>query len=55
MKDSYIVAGFRTAVGKAPRGMFNFYRADDLSADVIKHLMKNVPNVAAGQIDDVIV
>ena len=55
MKDSYIVAGFRTAVGKAPRGMFNFFRADDLSADVIKHLMKNVPNVAAGQIDDVIV
>ena len=55
MKDSYIVAGFRTAVGKAPRGMFNFYRADDLSADVIKHLMKNVTNVAAGQIDDVIV
>ena len=52
---AYIVAGFRTAVGKAPRGMFNFYRADDLSADVIKHLMKNVPNVAAGQIDDVIV
>lgn len=55
MKDSYIVAGFRTAVGKAPRGMFNFYRADDLSADVIRHLMKNVPNVAADQIDDVIV
>ena len=53
--NAYIVAGFRTAVGKAPRGMFNFYRADDLSADVIKHLMKNVPNVAAGQIDDVIV
>ena len=55
MKDSYIVAGFRTAVGKAPRGMFNFYRADNLSVDVIKHLMKNVPNVAADQIDDVIV
>lgn len=55
MKDSYIVAGFRTAVGKAPRGIFNFYRADDLSADVIRHLMKNVPNVAADQIDDVIV
>ena len=55
MKDSYIVAGFRTAVGKAPRGIFNFYRADDLSADVIRHLMKNIPNVAADQIDDVIV
>lgn len=53
--NAYIVAGFRTAVGKAPRGMFNFYRADNLSVDVIKHLMKNVPNVAADQIDDVIV
>ena len=52
---AYIVAGYRTAVGKAPRGMFNFYRADNLSADVIRHLMKNVPNVAAEQIDDVIV
>jgi len=53
--NAYIVAGYRTAVGKAPRGMFNFYRADDLSADVIRHLMKNVPNVEAEQIDDVIV
>ena len=53
--NAYIVAGYRTAVGKAPRGMFNFYRADDLSADLIRHLMKNVPNVAAEQIDDVIV
>ena len=55
MKNSYIVAGYRTAVGKAPRGMFKFYRADDLSADVVRHLMKNVPNVAPEQIDDVIV
>ena len=53
--NAYIVAGYRTAVGKAPRGMFNFYRADDLSADVIRHLMKNLPNVEAEQIDDVIV
>jgi acetyl-CoA acyltransferase len=38
--DAYIVAGFRTAVGKAPRGIFRFTRPDDLAADVIRHLVK---------------
>lgn len=55
MNEAYIVAGYRTAVGKAPRGMFKFYRADDLAADVLKHLMKKMPNVAHDQIDDVII
>lgn len=55
MNEAYIVAGYRTAVGKAPRGAFKFYRPDDLAADVVKHLMKNVPNVAPEQVDDVIV
>ena len=53
--EAYIVAGFRTAVGKAPRGGFRFMRADDLAADVIKHLMASVPNVNKEDIDDVIV
>jgi len=53
--DAYIVAGFRSAVGKATRGGFRFTRTDDLAADVIKHLMKSVPNVNAEQIDDLIV
>lgn len=53
--DAYIVAGFRTAVGKAPRGVFRFTRADDLAADVIKHLVASVPNLDNEQIDDVIV
>ena len=53
--EAYIVAGFRTAVGKAPRGGFRFTRADDLAADVIKHLMASVPNVNKEDIDDVIV
>ena len=53
--EAYIVAGFRTAVGKAPRGGFRFMRADDLAADVIKHLMASVPNVNKEEIDDVIV
>lgn len=53
--NAYIVAGFRSAVGKAPRGLFRFYRPDDLAADVIKHLVKSVPQVDPNLIDDVIV
>lgn len=53
--EAYIVAGFRSAVGKAPRGLFRFTRPDDLAADVIKHLVASVPNVNKEQIDDVIV
>lgn len=55
MKTAYIVAGYRTAVGKAPRGLFRFTRPDDLAADVIKHLMKDFPNLDPDRIDDVIV
>lgn len=53
--EAYIIAGFRTAVGKAPRGGFRFMRADDLAADVIKHLVASVPNLNKEEIDDVIV
>lgn len=55
MRTAYIVGGYRTAVGKAPRGVFKFTRADDLAADVIKHLMKDFPQLDHGRIDDVIV
>lgn len=53
--EAYIVAGYRTAVGKAPRGVFRFMRADDLAADVIKYLVASVPNLDKEEIDDVIV
>jgi acetyl-CoA acyltransferase len=53
--NAYIVAGFRSAVGKANRGGFRFTRPDDLAAEVIRYLMKSVPNVNKEQIDDVIV
>ncbi|MCB0477028.1 MAG: acetyl-CoA C-acyltransferase [Crocinitomicaceae bacterium] len=55
MGQAYIVQGFRSAVGKANRGGFRFYRPDDLAADVIKHLMKAVPELDKDRIDDVIV
>ena len=55
MKQAYIIAAYRTAVGKAPRGVFRFTRADDLAADVIRNLVASVPNLEKEQIDDVIV
>ncbi len=53
--EAYIVAGYRTAVGKAPRGVFRFMRADDLATHVIKHLVASIPNLNKEDIDDVIV
>ena len=55
MQEAYIVAGYRTAVGKAKRGGFRFYRPDDLAVDVIKGLMVSVPQLEATRVDDVIV
>ena len=53
--DAYIVAGFRTAVGKAKKGGFRFTRSDDLAASVIKHLVKSIPQLDQTRIDDLIV
>jgi len=53
--DAYIVAGFRTGVGKAKKGGFRFTRPDDLAADVIKHLVKSVPGLENNMVDDLIV
>ena len=55
MQTAYIVAGYRTAVGKSKRGFFRFYRPDDLAVDVIKGLMASMPQIEANLIDDVIV
>lgn len=55
MGRAYIVKGFRTAVGKANKGGFRFYRPDDLAADVIKHLMEELPELDKERVDDVIV
>ena len=53
--EAYIIAAYRTAVGKAPRGVFRFTRADDLAAEVVKQLVALVPNLDKEEIDDVIV
>ncbi|WP_291907940.1 acetyl-CoA C-acyltransferase [Chitinophaga sp. CB10] len=55
MQEAYIVAGYRTAVGKSKRGGFRFYRPDDLAVDVITGLLKSVPQLDPKQVDDLIV
>lgn len=53
--EAYIVNGYRSAVGKAKKGGFRFYRPDDLATDVITHLVANTPGLEAKMVDDLIV
>lgn len=55
MNTAYIIAGYRTAVGKAGRGGFRFTRPDDLAVNVIKGLLASVPQLDPKLVDDVIV
>ncbi len=55
MQEAYIVAGYRTAVGKSKRGGFRFFRPDDLAVEVIKGLVASVPQLDTKRVDDVIV
>ncbi len=55
MKAAYIVKAHRTAVGKAPRGLFRFKRPDELAAETIEYMMKQLPQLDKKRIDDVIV
>ena len=52
---AYIVAGFRSAVGKATKGGFRFMRSDDLAAKVIKHLVGSIKSFENKMVDDLIV
>ena len=53
--EAYIVNAYRTAVGKAKKGGFRFYRPDDLAADVIRHLLAKTPQLDPLRVDDLIV
>lgn len=53
--NAYIVAGYRSAVGRAKKGGFRFYRPDDLAADVIKHLVDSIDGFDTNEVDDLIV
>ena len=54
MNKAYIVAGYRSAVGKSGKGVFKFTRPDDLAAEVIKYLVASVPELENNKIGDVI-
>ncbi len=55
MKTAYIVSGYRTAVGKAPKGVFRFKRPDELAAETIQFMMNELPDFDKNRIDDVMV
>jgi acetyl-CoA acyltransferase len=55
MKTAYIVKAYRTAVGKAPRGVFRFKRPDELAAETIQFMMNELPEFDKTRIDDVMV
>ena len=55
MRTAYIVKAYRTAVGKAPKGLFRFKRPDELAAETIEHMMNELPDFDKTRIDDVIV
>ena len=55
MQEAYIVAGYRTAIGKSKKGGFRFTRPDDLAIDLIKALLASVPQLDVKRVDDVIV
>ena len=55
MKTAYIIKGYRTAVGKAPKGSLRFTRPDEMAATVIEKLMADVPQLDKDRIDDLIV
>jgi len=53
--NAYIIAGYRTAVAKAGKGGFRNTRPDTLAAEVIKHLVANVPTLDPTRVEDLIV
>ncbi len=55
MSEAYILTGFRSAVGKAPRGLLRTVRPDDLAAYIVRHLVNSVEGLDKNWIEDVIV
>ncbi len=52
---AYIIKAYRTAIGKAKKGSFKNTRSDDLAAQVIKHIIKDTPELEPAMVDDVLV
>jgi acetyl-CoA acyltransferase len=55
MPEAYLVAGYRTAVGKAPRGKLRHMRPDDMAVAVIERIKADFPQINfSKEIDDLI-
>jgi acetyl-CoA acetyltransferase family protein len=54
MREAVVVASSRTPLAKSHRGSFNITRPDDLAAHCIRHVLGKVPQIAAEEIEEVI-
>ncbi len=55
VQDVYIVEAVRTPVGKAPRGMFNKTRPDDLLSHCMSTMLARYPDFDKNEIGDVVI
>jgi acetyl-CoA acyltransferase len=55
IQDAYIVSATRTPIGKAPRGMFNKTRPDDLLVRVLQSALAQAPGLDPALITDAII
>lgn len=55
VQDAYVVAAFRTPVGRAPRGMFRYTRPDDMLAHCIRGVVDKCPGLDPNEIADVVI
>ncbi len=55
LQEVYIVEAVRTPVGKAPRGMFNKTRPDDLLAHCMTSMLARHPDFDKNEIGDVVI
>lgn len=53
--EAYIIAARRSAIGKAGKGSFKFFRSDDLAVEIIQALLETTPNLDPKSVDDVVV
>jgi acetyl-CoA acyltransferase len=55
MKEAVIVAGARTAVGRAPRGTLRATRPDDMAAAAISEALRRADGLDPAEVEDVII
>jgi acetyl-CoA acyltransferase len=54
MKEAVLVAGARTAVGRAPKGALRTSRPDDMAAAAIAEALRRAPGLDPAEVEDVV-